>query len=94
MAGGAPTGNKNAAKGKEWTEAIRHALMTYEDEKVERKQALNEIAKGIVKDALEGKHEARVEIGNRLEGKPAQAVDLTGSLSFEKIERVVINGAK
>lgn len=78
MAGGAPIGNQNAAKGREWTEAIRHALLTYETKDVQRKQALNKIAMKVVENALEGQKDAWQEIGNRLDGKPIQPTELSG----------------
>lgn len=71
---GAPEGNHNAAKGREWTEAIRHALLTYESDKIERKQALKAIAMRLVEKAIEGEKDAWQEIGNRLDGKPAQII--------------------
>lgn len=78
MAGGAPHGNQNASKGKEWSDAIRHALLTYEDEEIERKQALNAIAKKLVEKAIAGDKDATQEIGNRLDGKPTQAIEGAG----------------
>lgn len=66
----APTGNKNARKGKEWFDALRK-------ECVQRK-ALDEIAKVLVDKALAGEAWAIQEVANRFDGKPAQAVQLTG----------------
>lgn len=71
---GAPVGNDNATKGKKWSGAIRRALNEYESETVKQGEALLEIAKGVVRDALAGDKDARAEIGNRLDGKPAQVV--------------------
>lgn len=66
----APVGNTNAAKGKAWFDALRK-------ECVQRK-ALEDIAKVVVDKALAGEVWAIQEIGNRLDGKPAQAVQLGG----------------
>lgn len=72
--GGAPIGNKNASKGHAWSAAIRHTLDNYEDGSIKKGLALREIAKVVVKRALEGDMYAIREIGDRLDGKPAQAI--------------------
>lgn len=75
---GAPLGNTNKADGRRWAGAIRRALHEYEDDRVKQGEALHEIAKGVVKDALDGDRYARAEIGDRLDGKPAQSVTHQG----------------
>lgn len=75
---GAPVGNDNAAKGKKWAGAIRRALHEYQSDSVKQGEALLEIAKGVVRDALAGDASARREIGDRLDGKPAQAIIAQG----------------
>lgn len=70
----APEGNNNAGKGKEWKEALRYALLNYEGKDIERGKALKAIAKKLVEKAVEGEYAAIQEIGNRLDGKPAQVV--------------------
>lgn len=91
----APRGNQNAAKGKEWADALRLALKTYEDKdkKIKRGHALRKIADGVVKNALEGDKDSWQEIGNRLDGKPAQALvgPDGGPLMVERIERVIVS---
>lgn len=67
---GAPSGNSNAKKGREWFDALRK-------ECVQRK-ALEGLAKLVVDKALEGERWAIEEIGNRMDGKPAQSVALSG----------------
>lgn len=74
----APEGNNNAGKGKEWKDALRYALANYEDNQVQRGTALKAIAKKIVIKALEGEYPAIQEIGNRIDGKPVQAIEGTG----------------
>lgn len=76
---GAQQGNKNAAKGKDWEAAIRYAILNYTNDEVKRGQALKRIANKLVEQALEGNKDAWQEIGNRLDGKPAQAVELSGN---------------
>lgn len=75
---GAPLGNTNKADGRKWAGAIRRALHEYSDDRVAQGQALHVIAMGIVKDALGGDAAARREIGDRLDGKPAQALAVSG----------------
>lgn len=70
----APTGNSNARKGKEWFDALRK-------ECVQRK-ALDEIAKVLVDKAIAGEAWAIQEVANRFDGKPAQAVELSGELGL------------
>lgn len=62
----APSGNKNAAKGKAWFDALRKECV--------QRSALDDIAKLVVDKALAGEQWAIQEIGNRLDGKPAQAI--------------------
>ena len=71
---GAPLGNKNGAKGKTWADALRKALLQYESDGVVRTQALFQIATKVVEKALEGDATAVREIGDRLDGKPAQTI--------------------
>lgn len=78
---GAPRGNQNAAKGREWADMLRLALKTYEYGDVKRGQALRRIAERVVQDALDGDRSAIEEIGNRLDGKPSQALEHSGDAS-------------
>lgn len=77
----APKGNRNAAKAKEWEAAIRHALNNYETSSIKRGLALREIAKNVVQAALQGEWRAIEEIGNRLDGKAPQSVDVSGEVT-------------
>lgn len=70
----APRGNRNNAKGTEWKHAIQWALQEYEKSSVKRGQALRQIAIVVVEGALEGNKDFIQEIGNRLDGKPAQVI--------------------
>lgn len=80
---GAPAGNKNAQKGKRWLEALDKALKQYTDKskKIEAGQALDRIARMVVKEALDGAYWAIEEVGNRLDGKPSQSIDFTGEIT-------------
>lgn len=69
---GAPVGNQNAAKAKMWRAAIERAL----DAKGagDRLAALNELATKLLERCEEGDLGALRELGDRLDGKPAQAI--------------------
>ena len=68
---GAPLGNDNAAKGKEWRNAIRRAL-AHKHGSVQ--DGLLAIARQLVDKAEEGDMTAIRELGDREDGKPAQAI--------------------
>ncbi len=65
---GAQPGNDNATKAKVWREAIRKALC-------QDKQALERLARKLIAKAEEGDMVAIKEIGDRMDGKPSQALD-------------------
>lgn len=68
MPGGAPEGNKNAIKNRPWAEAINRALLAEDGKK------LRALADKIIDKALEGDVSALKEIGDRVDGKAAQAI--------------------
>lgn len=68
---GAPIGNDNATKGKEWRNAIRRAL-AHKHGSVS--DGLLAIARQLVDKAEEGDITALKEIGDREDGKPAQTI--------------------
>jgi len=71
MAGkGAPVGNRYSAKGKAWFDALRKECV--------QKDALRHIAELVVSKAMTGEQWAIAEITNRFDGKPAQALELSG----------------
>lgn len=74
---GAPLGNQNGVKGKTWRDALHKALIRFatEDGAVKAGQALEKIAEKVVLGALAGDKDCIAEIGNRLDGKPAQTID-------------------
>lgn len=69
---GAPKGNRNAAKAKLWTAAIERALSKRcGGDKI---KALDELAEKLLVNCDEGDLQALKELGDRLEGKPAQVI--------------------
>lgn len=80
----APVGNSNAKKGKAWFDALRKECV--------QKDALAKIAEKVVALALEGERWAVEEIANRMDGKPAQSVELTGDpeAPLQVIERRIV----
>ena len=74
---GGQKGNRNAAKGREWHEALRYALANYEDDDIKRGQALKRIGKKLIEQALAGDMQAIKEIGDRIDGKAVQVIDAT-----------------
>lgn len=86
--GGQP-GNNNAAKNKYWSDALRKHI-------TQNPQDLVEAAQAIFNKAKEGDVTAIREIGDRLEGKPAQMItgDSDNPLTLiNRIERVLIDNA-
>jgi len=65
---GAPVGNKNATKNRPWAEAINRALLAEDGKK------LRALADRLIDRALEGDVTALKEIGDRMDGKAAQAI--------------------
>lgn len=70
MAGGAPKGNTNGRKGKEWLDALRKECT--------QRDSLRKIAEKVVTLAEGGEQWAIQEVANRFDGKPAQAVEVSG----------------
>lgn len=68
----AAQGNQYAAKAKQWQMAIERAL----DKRgaADRREALDELAGVLLNKAAEGDMAALKEIGDRLDGKPAQTI--------------------
>lgn len=86
---GAPTGNKNATKAKPWAEALNRALLAEDGKK------LRALADKLVDRALEGDVTALKEIGDRVDGKPAQSLTVGGDqdnpLAITTIERRIVD---
>lgn len=73
---GAQPGNKNASKGAEWRQAIKRAL-AHKSGKTYR-EGLDLVATKFIESASNGDAWAMKEIGDRIDGKPSQAVELSG----------------
>lgn len=73
---GAPLGNQNAAKGKMWQAAINRALE--KRSRVDAREALDELAEKLLALADQSDLGALKELGDRLDGKPGQAVAIGG----------------
>jgi hypothetical protein len=70
--GGQP-GHKNANKSRPWADALRRALARKASGNLEH--GLDQLADKVVSQAIDdGNKEAWKEIGERLDGKPAQAL--------------------
>jgi len=85
---GAPEGNNNAGKNKPWREAINHALKTHPRCKTDQAQALRDIATKLIDKALEGDLNAMKELGDRIEGKPQQTIDMTHDIGSKTLDEL------
>ena len=79
---GAPLGNRNATKeNRLWSETLRRALVQADGKK------LRSLIDKLIEVGAAGDVSALKEIGDRLDGKPTQA--LTGSDGKELVVRIV-----
>lgn len=67
----APIGNQNARKAKEWFDALRKQAV--------QQGTLAKVAKLVCDKAEAGEAWAIQELANRFDGKPAQAVEVSGA---------------
>lgn len=83
--------NKNAAKNKPWLDALARAMARYDGGKL---NALNLIADQTVKLAVSGEPWAIKEIGDRVDGKAAQSMTVSGDadnpLVYSEVTRTII----
>lgn len=70
---GPPTGNNNATKGRAWYNALSKELTGNKNA-----PKLRKLAKKLIEKAQEGEGWALKEIGDRLDGKPAQTIQGPG----------------
>lgn len=89
----APLGNQNAARAKVWRAAIERAL----ERRIpadQRIKAIDELADKLLELCAKGELSALQEFGNRLDGKPPQAIvgddEADPIRVIQKVERVVI----
>lgn len=74
---GAPEGNNNYLKGKRWQAAINRALE--KRSKGDGVAALEELAEKLLLKCDEADMSALKELGDRIDGKAMQGVELTGA---------------
>jgi hypothetical protein len=78
-------------------DALRHALIHYEDKNVKKGQALRHIAKSLIHVAINGNERDKMaaikEIGDRLDGKAAQAVTGIEGEPITVVQRVIVQQA-
>jgi hypothetical protein len=87
----APVGNKFAAKAKIWEQAIKRALARKSNDSIDK--GLDLLADKLLAAAENGDQWALREIGDRLDGKPAQAIvgdDDAPPIRIQKVERVLV----
>ncbi len=72
----AAIGNQYAAKAKVWSAAIQRVLADRTASRLDQRNALDDLAAALIDKAAEGDMGALRELGDRLDGKPAQAVSL------------------
>jgi ribosomal protein L17 len=82
----APLGNQYAAKSKQWTLAIERAL---EKRKGTRAEALDELAEKLLAKCDEADLAALRELGDRLEGKPGQSIDLGSDPDRPMLQKLI-----
>lgn len=83
MAGkGAPLGNDNASRGKEFRQALMQAMATQSGGRGWRAR-LQEIAGKLADAAIAGESWAIQEVANRIDGKAPQAIEHSGSIVTE-----------
>ena len=71
--------------------AVHELLVSDGDGKTQKIKALRLLARRLVTKAMEGDVAALKEIGDRLDGKPAQAVDLGVGVQITLIERTIVD---
>jgi hypothetical protein len=72
----APLGNQNAVRAKRWQQAIQRALARASNKDIDT--GLDSAADKLVALALEGDKWALEELGDRIDGKPHQSVQVDG----------------
>ncbi len=77
---GAPEGNDNAHKGAQWKQAIKRAL-AHKSGKTYR-EGLDLVATKFIEAAEQGDAWAIKDLADRIDGKPAQSLDIGGELNI------------
>lgn len=88
----APTGNSNAAKGRLWHDAIKRAVARKYNGDLSH--GLDALAEKLVEAVASGELQALKEFGDRIDGKAAQAVTLSGDEDnpLRTVSEVILRG--
>jgi hypothetical protein len=86
--GGAPEGNKNAAKGKLFYDKLRMVLIQ------DNQLKLRQIAEKLIEAAVEGEPWAVKEIMDRTDGKPHQSTTLENSDGSPLLQAIEVRFVK
>ncbi len=87
---------KGAIADKSWRDAIRAAVneLRKDEDSPKKVKSLRLLARRLVDRALEGDIAAIKELGDRLDGKPTQAVQVDQSVQITSIEMVLVGMPK
>jgi hypothetical protein len=80
---------KGAVSDKFWSEAVRLAVYREAEGDGEKRKRLNIIADKLCKLAMDGDMQAIKEIGDRLDGKPAQALQHSGEIEATIVRKTI-----
>ena len=88
-------GNQLRANSMRWQTAIDNALNKRSASRKDKLDALEALAEKLLERAEDGDMSALKELGDRLDGKSRQGIDLEANLNhsgtIERIERVIID---
>lgn len=91
---GAPVGNQNAARAKVWRSAIERALERRTASRTDGKKEIDALAEQLLNLVATGDLGALKEFGDRMDGKPPQAIiggeDGDPPVKIQKVERVIV----
>lgn len=92
---GAPLGNQNAARGRIWRNAIERALERRSKSRTDGIKEIDALADELLKLVAAGDLGALKEFGDRMDGKPAQAIiggdDDDPAIKIQRVERVIVH---
>jgi molecular chaperone GrpE (heat shock protein) len=88
----APLGNKNSAKGRLWADAIKRAVSRKHGGDLNH--GLDTLAEKLIEAVSKGDLQALKEFGDRIDGKPAQAITGAdgGPLETRNVTEIVTRG--
>jgi len=87
---GAPRGNQNAAKAKVWRAAIERALERRTKSRLDGIREIDALAEKLLELVAAGDLPALKEFGDRIDGKPAQAIVGDNAADPVNIREIVI----